>query len=524
MTSPTGHARRSLAVLLAGVAITFLAIPLILYSLFRQAHQDREDMLVRSLLEQGRMAAAAIAPWLGGADPATFADAAGALRRLSHFIESDAEVRLLFREESAGADFEVIAAAPPLATVGAAEREHRMLAIQGAAADVARSCAAGRSMVGSYPDPAGGPDTHISIVPIQAAAGCWAVLFSYPPAVPLGAALARPPWALPEVGRAAVLYLGLALVMLLVYLAVHRSLIQLGRVAASVSRGDGTAPSFREHNQIVELDEIAGELDHLVAALRRGGERLRQRSEDRAHALKTPIAVMRQSLVPLQRELGSGNERAQRALRAMAETVEKLDSLVDEARRLDGREPRDLPRRRVDLSRLLRGMMAGYGELAEGRGIELEADLPPGLAVAGNERLIASAIEAVLDEVIIASPPGHRVEIQLLRNSLRAEIAVAGEALPLSAEHRRRLFEARATDARPREFETPAEVSAGIGLRKARRQLEAMGGGIQVESTPGEGLLIFLDLPVVGAPPSGRQLRRRVVFGLQSSRRAASPA
>ncbi|HZT17786.1 MAG TPA: hypothetical protein VFA23_00210, partial [Dongiaceae bacterium] len=108
--------------------------------------------------------------------------------------------------------------------------------------------------------------------------------------------------------------------------------------------------------------------------------------------------------------------------------------------------------------------------------------------------------------------------------SLRAEIAVAGEALPLSAEHRRRLFEARATDARPREFETPAEVSAGIGLRKARRQLEAMGGGIQVESTPGEGLLIFLDLPVVGAPPSGRQLRRRVVFGLQSSRRAASPA
>ena len=197
--------------------------------------------------------------------------------------------------------------------------------------------------------------------------------------------------------------------------------------------------------------------------------------------------------------------------------MDRLDSLVDDARQIEdsAAELVDPPRRRVDLSRMLRQMLRGYGPLAEGRGIELEADLPPGLAVAGSEKLISSALESVLDDLIIASPPGRRIEIQVLRNSLRTEIAVAGSASGIPTEQRNRIFASTANGAR-KPLRTPEGSQTGLGLRTARDKLEAMGGGIHIENGPGNGLLIFLDLPVVDAPPTGRQLRRRLVLGLQA--------
>jgi hypothetical protein len=38
-----------------------------------------------------------------------------------------------------------------------------------------------------------------------------------------------------------------------------------------------------------------------------------------------------------------------------------------------------------------------------------------------------------------------------------------------------------------------------------------MGGGVRVENSSEQGMLIYLDLPLVGSPPSGRQLRRAAV-------------
>src|SRR5262249_27343427 len=149
------------------------------------------------------------------------------------------------------------------------------------------------------------------------------------------------------------------------------NLVRFGRVARAVSQGKPGAHGFREQSEITELDDVAAELDDLVSSLRLSRDRVRQRAEDNAHALKTPVAIMRQSLVPLRRELAEANERTRRALDLMSQTVERLDSLVDDARQIEEStaEMEDPPRRRVDLSRMLHQMLRGYGPLAEGRGV-----------------------------------------------------------------------------------------------------------------------------------------------------------
>jgi hypothetical protein len=53
----------------------------------------------------------------------------------------------------------------------------------------------------------------------------------------------------------------------------------------------------------------------------------RRTAEDNAHAFKTPIAVIRQSLEPLRRALTDDNQRAQRAIGLVEHSLDRLDGL-----------------------------------------------------------------------------------------------------------------------------------------------------------------------------------------------------
>ena len=516
-----GHSRFTLAIPLVGVAVILVLVPLTLSAIFQQVTQDRQDILARSLQAQGRIVAAAIAPVLTGDEPTAFAQA---MQELVRFSPLDAQVRLLFRDNTAANsdDFHIVGGTPA-ADPSMLDSERRAMVRQGLFAEVGPSCASDGPQIRPYQAPSGADARLAAILPLQGPGGCWVLVFAYPAADLVTSALDASFWQRGDVQRAAVIYLALALLLLVVFLAVRASFARFGRLARAVSRGGAADGSFVQHSELVELDDVASELDRMVAALRRGGERIRQRAEDQAHALKGPISVMRQSLVPLRREIGESNQRARRALDVMSDTVDRLDGLVDEGRRLSVSVAQmlDPPRRHVNLSRLLHRTLRGYGELAEGLGVEIEAELPEGLSVLGNETLIGSAIEAVLDDVIGASA-GRRIEIQLLRTSVRAEIAVAGHGAEIPAEYRHRIFEPEATTGLQRSLETAGWTPAGAGLRRARQKLQTIGGGIQVANAPGEGLLIFLDLPVLNAPPSGRQLRRMVVLGLQTKDRVRS--
>src|ERR1700738_3726700 len=84
-----------------------------------------------------------------------------------------------------------------------------------------------------------------------------------------------------------------------------------------------------------ELADAAAEFDRMVDALHRSAADIRRTAEDNAHAFKTPIAVIRQSVEPLRRALPEGNQRAQRAIGILEHSLDRLDGLVASARRLD---------------------------------------------------------------------------------------------------------------------------------------------------------------------------------------------
>jgi two-component system sensor histidine kinase KdpD len=125
------------------------------------------------------------------------------------------------------------------------------------------------------------------------------------------------------------------------------------------------------------------------------------------------------------------------------------------------------------------------------RPFSLETEGPEQLAVGDPDRL-EQVLWAVLDNAVKYSPPGSEITVRVTAEGDTREIAVADHGVGMSAEVREHAFDQfyRSADAR-----RAAPDGSGIGLYAARGLMEAMGGTIDIESTPGSGTTVRVRLP-----------------------------
>ncbi len=144
-----------------------------------------------------------------------------------------------------------------------------------------------------------------AVTPLSTAAGCWAVS-----RVVFGGCLTHRLTSASLTGRrrryvAALIYLAMAVITFATLLSVRPRAASFRRARAADPRTSGTdAGSFAGRKaDVPELAEVAAEFDRMVDALHRSAADIRRTAEDNAHAFKTPIAVIRQSIEPLRRAL-----------------------------------------------------------------------------------------------------------------------------------------------------------------------------------------------------------------------------
>src|SRR6202035_4383235 len=118
----------------------------------------------------------------------------------------------------------------------------------------------------------------------------------------------------------------MAVVTLSTFWGVRRGLNRFAERARAI-RERRPGVSFAGENEVPELADVATEFDRMVAALDASAREIRRTAEDNAHAFKTPIAVIRQSLEPLRRALPTENQRVQRAIDSIDRSLDRLDRL-----------------------------------------------------------------------------------------------------------------------------------------------------------------------------------------------------
>ncbi len=502
MAAERRRRERSLTSRLVLLVVVFVAVPIAVYYTFLQADLERRQLLIGNVQEQGRLVALGLEPLLRQSSPSPLLTLGESLAR---FANRNTRIKVLFRPTGKAdvASFYYVASAPPVPTAFL-QQERDELVRQGILDSVSVTCTGNLPLANRYRDPEGREEVLTSITPVLTDAGCWAVIVSHPLESLLGATLAQPYWMRFEVRVAAGIYLAMALLTLLVFLSIRRSVLRFRALARDLRTGTAGDRSFVSQNEVSELTGVAEEFDRLVRTLRASAESIRRAAEDNAHAYKTPIAIMRQSLEPLKRLMPETESRGRRALHVLETSIERLDQLVSTARRMDETmaELLDPPRQRVELSQLMERMAVAYAGVCEGRGVRLATSIDRDVAVLASDDLLETVLENVLDNAVSFSPRGGELSISLRRRGKAAQIVIEDEGAGVPEEDLDRIFE-RQFSKRPPASAGAGDAGngggtlhAGIGLWVVRRNVEAIGGSVHAENVPTGGLLLHFELPV----------------------------
>lgn len=249
-------------------------------------------------------------------------------------------------------------------------------------------------------------------------------------------------------------------------------------------------------HDVTERITTQEQLQKLNSGLNDAVRRLEELVLMAGHDLKGPLTSLMFSLDILHENCGTlPRDQMERQIDDLRRHVRYLrDIVVDvlEARQVAGGVLLPVVQS-IDLGLKARTVLEFYRDQARSKDIALELNIPPDLPRARADRqLTLTVIDNLLSNAIKFSPPGSRVRVDLSATAAALRLAVADEGPGISEEDSPRLFTRFARlSAQP----TAGEHSTGIGLYLVKTYMDAMGGRVWYENTPGGGATFGIELP-----------------------------
>ncbi len=208
-----------------------------------------------------------------------------------------------------------------------------------------------------------------------------------------------------------------------------------------------------------------------------------------SHDLRTPLAAVKASVTSLlQQDVEWTPEARQDFLRTIDEETDRLNALVgnllDMSRLQTG--ALEISSAPVGLEEVLPAALRSLGAADGAVDLDVSEELPRVLADAG---LLERALANVILNAVRFSPPGRpaRVTAGAVDGTVDVRVVDRGPGVPEA--ERERLFVPF-----QRLGDSTQGEGVGLGLAVAKGFVEAMGGAIEVEDTPGGGLTVVLRL------------------------------
>jgi len=213
------------------------------------------------------------------------------------------------------------------------------------------------------------------------------------------------------------------------------------------------------------------------------------------HDLQTPLTSIRALASELQQSDGV-DDTARTDLETIAQQADRLRRMVGQLLAVSRLEVGALTPVQ-EVFRVAPVVQRTWDALrAAGHQLVIEEEGPPHLVVADPDRL-EQVLWALMDNAVKYSPAGStiRVHLELVASDLGdrvSEIAITDQGVGMDTTTRASAFEQffRSDDAR-----RLVPDGSGIGLYAARGLVEAMGGGISIDSEPKVGTTVRLTLP-----------------------------
>ena len=259
--------------------------------------------------------------------------------------------------------------------------------------------------------------------------------------------------------------------------------------AAARSLASGAHPEPVPVEGATEIATLAGAFNQLAAQLRRAQEAERNFLLSVSHELKTPLTAIRGYAEAVE----DGALDAREAAATVAFEARRLERLVHDLLDLARMHRTDFSVRNteIDLAEVAEDAVRRYQQQAESFGVALHAEGEAPAPAIGDADRVLQIVSNLVENALRLTPPEGEVRVVTAPGVLRVEDTGPGIAEG-DAEHAFERFYLHERYGRER------QVGTGLGLALVKELTLAMGGSVDVESSPGR-LTVFtvrLGVPV----------------------------
>jgi signal transduction histidine kinase len=282
--------------------------------------------------------------------------------------------------------------------------------------------------------------------------------------------------------------------------ALTDDIVTLNRAARQISQGNlNVRVPVTGRN---EMAGLAGTFNGMAAQLEAAARKQRELDTLRrdlvawvGHDLRTPLASIRVMVEALADGVVEDPATVQRYLQTTQRHIRSLSVLIDDLFEMAQLDAGGLPLEKCpgSISDLISDTLETFSALAARQGLRLEGSVEPGIdLVHMDTQKIGRVLANLVSNALRHTPAGGVVEIRAsaVGEGVQVDVCDTGEGIrPEDLPH---VFEQFYRGEKSRSRDTGG---SGLGLAIARGIVEAHGGHIGVESTPGKGTRFFFTLP-----------------------------
>jgi two-component system phosphate regulon sensor histidine kinase PhoR len=233
---------------------------------------------------------------------------------------------------------------------------------------------------------------------------------------------------------------------------------------------------------------------HDLTETRRVEQMRREFIANASHELKTPLASIKLMVESLLAGAKDDPEVEEQFLSVIASETDRLVAIVEDMLQLSAIEAQETALRREEVSLCvpLQRVLETILPRLEAKSQKLTVEVPSEARFVGDAEAVERVLANLLDNAVKYTPDGGSISVAAEESDGKLVIKVADTGIGIPEEHQSRIFERfyRVDKARSR-----ALGGTGLGLSIVKHLVEAMGGSVAVESTPGCGSTFTVVLP-----------------------------
>jgi two-component system phosphate regulon sensor histidine kinase PhoR len=216
-----------------------------------------------------------------------------------------------------------------------------------------------------------------------------------------------------------------------------------------------------------------------------------------SHELRTPITAIKGAVETLLAGANESPEESQRFLEIANRQSDRLNAIIEDLLSLSrlerDAESNEIERMHESLLPIFESALQSCAGIAKSRSVEVKLFCSEELVANVNSALLEQAVINLVDNAIKHSESRNVVTVESWQEDEQVMIKVQDRGQGIPKQHLSRLFERfyRVDASRSR-----AIGGTGLGLAIVKHIIQAHNGEVTVHSTPGEGSVFTISLPV----------------------------